>query len=73
MSVSIVWQIDAGTIEEAVRTQLGLDEDVAVWGAVYDEGSHVVGVVLDISEQDLDKIEINDLEWCQMEEGDLVQ
>lgn len=73
MSVSIVWQIRAETVEEAIKDQLGLDNDVSVWGAVYDKGGHAIGVVLDISDDDLDKIIVNDIEWMQLEEGTAVQ
>lgn len=73
MSISIVWQIDAHTIEDAIKDQLGLDNDVSVWGAVYDRVNHGVGVVLDINDDDMDKIVVNDLEWHQLEEVEELQ
>ena len=73
MSRSVVWAIPNELIEHAIRSQAHIDGPVSVWAAGMDEVGEQVFVVLDIDEEDFEKLCMEDLDVHEFEEGELVQ
>lgn len=73
MSKSVAWLIPTELIEYAICSKAQLSGPVSVYGAGFDEVGEQVFVIIDVEEEDLDRLLADDVGAYELDEGELVQ
>ena len=73
MSKSIVWPIAAEHVEELLRIKHQLESPCSIWAAGFDEIGCQVCMVVEVTDEDAERLLMGDDSFHEFEESDLIQ